>query len=118
MAFGEVINSSEISSILWPVVSDAISPLITLFKIVGVVVLVYLIYVIIKGILNWKRNKRIDITYEKVLEIDRKLDELLKRTAKKEIASEKSEKKIGFFTRLFGKKEKISKRAKEKNIKS
>ena len=109
MAIEEAVNASDISSILWPLISKALSPLITIFKIVGVVLLIYLIYLIIKGILTYKRNKRIDITYEKVLEIDRKLDELLKRTPKKEKILEKKEKKPGFFARLFGKKEKKKK---------
>ncbi len=105
MAIEEVINATDISSVLWPLVSKAVSPLITIFKIVGVVFLIYIIYLIIKGILNWRRNIRIDKTYEKVLEIDKKLDEILKRTAKKENKIEKQSKKPGFFTRLFGKKE-------------
>ena len=76
--------------------------LITILQVVGIVIIVYVLYLLIKGILNWRRNKRIDITYEKVLGIDRKLDELLKRTKKKENVIEKKEKKIGFFSRLFG----------------
>jgi low affinity Fe/Cu permease len=109
MAIEEGVNASEISAeILWPLVLKAFSPLMTLAKVLGVVVLIYLIYVIIKGILDYNRNKKIDITYEKILEIDKKLDELLKRTAKKEKISEKQEKKKGFFARLFDKKEKKS----------
>ncbi|MEK6936008.1 MAG: hypothetical protein AABW67_04405 [Nanoarchaeota archaeon] len=77
--------------------------LITILQVVGIVIIVYVLYLLIKGILNWRRNKRIDITYEKVLQIDRKLDEVLKRTAKKEKLPEKKEKKPGFFSRLFGK---------------
>jgi hypothetical protein len=105
MAIEEVVNASDIYNLLEPLVSKAVSPLITLIKITGVIILIYIIYIIIKGIFTYKRNKRIDITYEKVLEIDKKLDELLKRTAKKEKKSEKPEKKPGFFARLFGKKE-------------
>ena len=115
MAIEGVVNASEISpEILWPLVLKAFSPLITIFKIVGVVLFIYLIYLIIKGILTYKRNKKIDITYEKVLEIDKKLDELLKRTAKKEKILEKQEKKKGFFARLFEKKEKSEKKLKTK----
>ncbi len=105
MAIEEVVNASEISDVLWPLVSKALSPLITLIQIIGIVLLVYIIYLIIKGVLTYKRNKKIDITYEKVLQIDRKLDELLKRTPKKERTIAKQEKKPGFFASLFGKKE-------------
>ena len=115
MAIEGVVNASEISpEILWPLVLKAFSPLITLAEIFGVVFLIYLIYVLIKGILTYKRNKKIDIIYEKVLEIDKKLDELLKRTAKKEKVLEKQEKKKGFFAKLFGKREGSKKRLKRK----
>ena len=116
MVVEEVINSSDISSALWPLVSSALSPLMTIFKIIGIALLVYIIYIIIKEILEWRRNKKIYLTYEKVLEIDRKLDELLKRTPKKEKILEKQEKNTGFFARLFGRRE-IEKENKEKKKK-
>jgi hypothetical protein len=115
MALEEVINASEISSeILMPLVSKALSPLITIIKVAGIVFVIYLTYAIIKGILTYKRNKKIDITYEKVLEIEKKLDELLKRTARKENIPEKCEKKKGFFAKLFGKREESEKKLKKK----
>jgi len=70
--------NNEIWSNLSPQLSALSEKLITIAQVAGVVVLVYIIYIIIKGIFAYKRNKRIDITYEKVLEIDKKLDELLK----------------------------------------
>ncbi|MDD5192537.1 MAG: hypothetical protein PHH54_03950 [Candidatus Nanoarchaeia archaeon] len=105
MAIEGVVNASDVSNALWPLVSEALAPLMTIFKIVGIVLLVYIIYLIIRGILNYRRNTRIDITYEKVLEIDKKLDELLKRTPKREKKPEKPEKNPGFFAKLFGRKE-------------
>ena len=113
MAIEGVVNASEISSQLWPLLLDTFAPLITLLKVVGVVLIIYIIYLIIRGISNWRRNKRIDITYQKVLGIDKKLDELLKRTKKKENVIEKKEKKPGFFSRLFG----FGKREVKKEIK-
>jgi len=109
MAIEGVVNASDISNALWPLVSKALSPVITIFKVVGIALLIYIIYLIIKGIFAYKRNKKIDITYEKVLEIDKKIDELLKRTPKKEKILEKKERNTGFFVRLFGKKEKKKK---------
>ena len=76
--------------------------LIAIIQVVGIVIIVYLVFLLIRGILAWKRNKRIDITYEKVLGIDRKLDELLKRTPRKIKIIGAKEKKPGFFSRLFG----------------
>lgn len=110
MAMEEVINASDISNVLWPLVSKALSPVMTLIKIVGIVFLIYIIYLIIRGIFAWRRNKRMDIMYEKVFEIDRKLDELLKRTAKKEKITEKSEKRAGFFCKIIWKKRKTLKK--------
>ena len=107
-----MINPLEDS--LWnnlpPEIIAPFARLITILQIAGIIILIYLLFLLIKGILTWKRNKKIDITYEKVLEIDKKLDELLKRTAKKE-NKEKHAKKPGFFARLFGfNKEKKSKK--------
>jgi hypothetical protein len=88
-----------------PEILAPFAKLITILQIAGIVILIYILFLLIKGILTWKRNKKIDITYEKVLEIDRKLNELLNRTAKKEKKLEKPEKKQGFFSKLFVKKE-------------
>lgn len=109
---------NPLSGDLWgnlpPEILAPFERLITILQIAGVVILIYILFLLIKGILGWRRNRRIDITYEKVLEIDKKLDELLKRTAKKEKALEKQEKKKGFFARLFGRKEGSKNRLKRK----
>jgi len=99
-------NITNLWSNLPPELLAPFEKLITILQVAGIVIIVYILYILIKGILGWRRNKRIDITYERVLEIDRKLDELLKRIPKKEKISEKKEKKQGFFARLFGRKEK------------
>jgi len=90
--------------------------LITLLQIAGIAVLIYTSFLLIKGILNWKRNKKIDITYKKVLEIDKKLDELLKKRNKETKKIEKQKKKPGLFSKLFRRKEKKLEKI-EKNIK-
>lgn len=106
-----VINplNNNIWSNLPPEILAPFERLITILQVAGVIILIYILFLLIKGILGWRRNIRIDKTYEKVLEIDKKLDDLLRRTAKKEKISEK---KPGFFARLFGKKE--IKKAKKK----
>lgn len=96
--------NNNIWSNLPPEILAPFEKLITILQIAGVIVLIYILFLLIKGILGWRRNIKIDKTYEKVLEIDKKLDELLKRTTKKE-KIEKKERKPGFFTRLFRKKE-------------
>ena len=101
-------------------ISGLLAKLITILQVVGIAVIVYVIYLIIRGISNWRRNKRIDKTYNLVIEINNKLDafigdkkkEKLKELEKvereiekekKELKENKKEKKKGFFSRLFGK---------------
>jgi hypothetical protein len=93
--------------------SETFAKLVFILQIAGIVFIVYVVFLLIRGILTWKRNKRIDITYEKILEIDKKLDELLKRTSKREKIADKTEKKPGFFARLFGKKDSRIKKIKK-----
>lgn len=103
--------NNNIWSNLPPQLLAPFEKLITILQVAGIIILIYILFLLIKGILGWRRNRRIDKTYEKVLEIDKKLDEVLKRTAKKEKVSEKHAKKPGFFARLFGfNKEKKSKK--------
>jgi len=83
-----------------PEIIAPFSKLITILQILGIVVVAYILFIIIKGILTYNRNKKIDITYGKVLEIDKKLDLILSKKEKTEI--KKSDKNPGFFARLFG----------------
>ena len=84
MAIDGVINATNFSNeIFQPLISTALAPLMTIIKVIGVALFVYILYLVIKGILEWKRNKRIDITYEKVLQIEKKLDDLLKKKKSK-----------------------------------
>ena len=121
----EIINplNKSIWGSLPPEILAPFAKLIAILQIAGIVVITYLAFLLIKGILGWKRHKRIDITYKKVLEIDKKLDKLLNKTERKENKIEKQEKKPGLFSKLFRKKEKkiekIEKKIEkiEKNIK-
>jgi len=106
MALENITNmtSSEFLNSLPPQLLAPFEKLITILQVAGIVLLIYILILLIKGILGWRRNMRIDKTYEAVLEINEKLDELLNRAAKKEKKSEKQEKTPGFFAGLFGKK--------------
>ena len=81
------VNETLIVSQLWdkilPVLMDKAGPLINIFKAVGIVLLIYIIYLIIKGIVKWKDRRRLKRIEEKVLEIDEKLDKLIGRKEKK-----------------------------------
>jgi hypothetical protein len=92
-----------------PELLEPILKLIAVLKILSIVFIIYLIFLIIKGIGTYLRNKRIDITYEKVLEMDRKLDILLRSH---KVKAETSENKQGVFNDLFGRKEVKKKKSK------
>ena len=64
-------------------VAERIGGLVTIFKAVGIAVLIYVIYLLIMGIFTFKRIKRMRHIEKKVVAIDRKLDKLLKKKGKK-----------------------------------
>ena len=53
--------------------------LITIFKALGIIFIIYLIFLIINIIMNIRRNLMIKKTYEKINEVDKKLDRVLKK---------------------------------------
>lgn len=90
-ALGNV--SSEIWNALGVVFSDKLSPLVTIFKAVGIAILVYIIFLIIRALFRWKSAIDIGKIAKNVEEINEKLDLLLsKRSAKIELKNEKTEK--------------------------
>jgi low affinity Fe/Cu permease len=64
MVFNE--SLSEISSNIYPLIADKISPLINIFQFVGIAAIVYLIILIIRGIINIKNARRIKRIEEKL----------------------------------------------------
>ena len=78
-----VINASDVVGGLVdgvvPVLLDKAGPLITIFKAVGVVLVVYVIYLIYSGIIKMRDRRRLKRIDKKVAEIDRKLDKLLNK---------------------------------------
>ena len=85
--------SSEIWRVLGVAFSDKLSPLVTIFKAVGIAILVYIIFLIIRALFRWKSAIDIGKIAKNVEEINDKLDLLLgkKRIEIKE-EKEKTEK--------------------------
>ena len=86
--------------------SDLLSQLdklIFISKIAIYLILAYIVFLLIKQFYGWRRNKRINEIHSRVIEIDAKLDTLI--AGHKNIEYE-PEKKMGFFSRFFGRKEK------------
>jgi hypothetical protein len=84
MAGDEVlINSSDIVSEMIndivPALMERAGPLVTIFKAVGVVLIVYIAYLIYRGVIRLRDRKRLKIIEKKVFDIDAKLDKLVKK---------------------------------------
>lgn len=97
MVNGVIGNVSETASdfigSLQPAVIAKLAPLITIFKAVGIAILVYIIFLIIRALFRWKSALDIGKIAKNVEEINEKLDLLLsKRSAKIELKDEKTEK--------------------------
>jgi len=89
--------------------------LMTFIKAVGILVIIYTIYLIIKVFRDMKMRSRIKKIDNKITLIDKKLDILLKQKSTKQSPKEKilEKKRKGFFKNLFKKKEKKKKTSKK-----
>jgi len=104
---GEIISSNiSIADVLPVEVADSLGSLIWIFKAVGVVVFIYVIFLIVKSILGIRRNLMIKKTYKIVKEIDEKLNKVLDRKGHK---YEKEEHKHGKEEHKVVKEKKVEK---------
>ncbi len=78
------LNPSEIIKLLPSEITNKINFLADIAKVIGILFLIYIIFLIIKSILNIIEKRRIKKIYNKVYEIDEKLDLLLERKGIKE----------------------------------
>ena len=76
-------NLTEFISMLPPQIIERIDGLIIILKAVGVVVILYILYAVAMGFINFRRAKRVKKIEKKVNSIDKKLDILLKIKKKK-----------------------------------
>lgn len=72
------VGLGEIIKALPPEITSKINSIIGLVEIIGALFLIYIIFLIIKSIFNIIEKRRIKKIYKKVMEIDEKLDLLLK----------------------------------------
>ena len=86
-----IINATEFIAGLSPALLDKLSPIFTIFKAIGIILLIYIIFLIIRAIFRWKTSFDISRISRNVEEINNKLDILIKREEKPKI--EKSKKK-------------------------
>ena len=76
-------NISNVIQEITPEIAAKISLITDILKAIGIVLIIYIIYRIIKGILNIRQASRIKNIERVVLEIDQKLDNIDKRLNKK-----------------------------------
>jgi len=88
-AINASLNNSEmlegVLENLFPALMEKLGPLLTILKAVGIIFLVYVVYLIVRGFFRWKDRKRLRRIEEKIDEIDRKLDSLMKKNVKKRL---------------------------------
>lgn len=84
----EAISIGDVS----PELASRLTEMLFLIRAAGVIFLLYLIFVIVNGIMNFIRNIRIRKMYNKIKDMDEKLDILLKEKENKE-KKDKIEKK-------------------------
>ena len=75
-------NLTGITNVLPPHIANMIETSMVILKTIGIAFLVYVIYIFIRIIMDFKRNKRIKLIEKKVNIIDKKLDILLKKKKK------------------------------------
>ena len=54
-----LLNISDIPSVLWEGMQPSISPLITIFKAVGIAILVYILFLILRAVLRWRTTMKV-----------------------------------------------------------
>jgi hypothetical protein len=76
-------NNGEVLKNLPPEIVANIASLLLILKAAGILLIFYILFLAVKGILDLIRNRRIKKIYEKIYEIDGKMDLLLKNSQKK-----------------------------------
>jgi hypothetical protein len=115
-------GNSSITNVLPAEVISNLQVMATILKAAGIIFIIYIIFLIIKGIWNVRRGIKIGRIYRKVNELDRKVDILLAherlRVKEKELLELKEEEE-GFLKRLFkSKKKRLEKLKKEEERKA
>jgi len=94
MVAENLINTTEIGGNILQGLSPFFSPLITILKAIGIVVIIYIIFLIIKSILSWRDHSRLKKIAQNVEQINEKFDSLLrKKSSVRKESSKKSFKK-------------------------
>jgi hypothetical protein len=72
----QIVNGSIIPSSLTDKITSDINFILLVLKAIGVLILIYIVFLIIRWIMDFIRNRRIKKIYEKVNDMDDKIDEI------------------------------------------
>ncbi|MGC9309708.1 MAG: hypothetical protein ACP5D2_03380 [Candidatus Nanoarchaeia archaeon] len=75
--------SNEVINALPVFISEQLTFITNLLKALGVAFILYIIYMIIRGILRWKDRKRLIRVEEKIDNLEKKVDKILKNKKSK-----------------------------------
>ena len=76
-------NLTGIVYTLPPYITSKLETLIIILKTIGIAFIIYLIYLILRIVIEFKKNKRLKFIEEKIEVVNQKLDVLLKLKKKK-----------------------------------
>ncbi len=71
-------NTGEILTQISPDLASRIGGLITIIQAVGIAFIIYVAYLVIKTVYNWKNRNSVKNIEQKIIEMDEKIDRLLK----------------------------------------
>jgi len=72
-------NVSGVVAALPPEIIDKVGSLLTILKAVGILFIIYVGYLLMSAILNWKKYGRLKRIEKKLVGLERKLDKVLKK---------------------------------------
>jgi len=75
-----ILNNSIIPSSITDKITNDINIIMMILKAIGILIVIYIIFLVIKWVSDFIRNRRISKIYQKVNEMDEKLDIILERT--------------------------------------
>ncbi len=78
----DIVNNTAITGDIANKITSSVDNAILILKAIGILIIIYIIFVIIRWISDILRNRRIKKIYNKVYEMDEKLDLLLKKQGK------------------------------------
>lgn len=80
----DLVNMTQLSNDVSERLLTSISPLVTIFKAVGIALLIYVIFLLLKALFRWRTMSKIGKISKNVQQINDKLDVFIKRASIRE----------------------------------